>query len=101
MEHVCQQCGCCCRHFIVEAGILDVLREPRLLQTNQCGEHGPPTIEELERGEKVVIVAMGQRWPCKFLGPDNQCTIYPTRPNECVAFVAGSAKCLEARDHVD
>ena len=35
--------------------------------------------------------------PCPFLTPEHRCDIYPSRPNSCVAFAAGSAKCQELR----
>jgi Fe-S-cluster containining protein len=34
---------------------------------------------------------------CPLLGADNLCTIYPSRPNCCVAMQAGSDQCQLAR----
>ena len=38
----------------------------------------------------------GKTLQCPFLS-SNACTIYPTRPNECVGFMAGSPKCQDTR----
>ena len=92
----CDRCGSCCKGaFIVEADYLDVRREPRLLEL----QVGPYTVthRELEEEEKVAQLACGSDKPCSCLGPDNRCTIYPTRPNACVGFEAGSQKCQNAR----
>jgi len=35
--------------------------------------------------------------PCPFLGVDNLCTIYFTRPNICVFLQPGDDQCLMAR----
>ena len=95
-RYECDQCGACCKGtFIVEADYLDVRREPRLLEL-QVGSYRV-TRRELEEEEKVALLACGTDNPCRYLGPDNRCTIYPTRPNACVAFEAGSQKCQNAR----
>lgn len=39
----------------------------------------------------------GANMPCKMLGSDNRCTVYPTRPNVCVGFRAGDEQCQGAR----
>jgi Fe-S-cluster containining protein len=44
---------------------------------------------------KAIIIACSR--PCAFLGPDNLCSIYPTRPNCCVGMQAGDEQCQEAR----
>ena len=95
-HYECDQCGACCRGtFIVEADYLDARREPRLLDP-QVGPYRV-TQRELEEEEKVALLACGSDNPCPCLGQDNRCTIYPTRPNACVAFEAGSQKCRNAR----
>lgn len=102
MEHVpygryeCDQCGACCKGtLIIEADYLDARREPRLLDL----QIGPYRVTqcELEEEEKVALLACGRDRPCRCLGRDNRCTIYPTRPNACVAFEAGSRQCQGAR----
>lgn len=90
----CDSCGACCKgNLIVEADYLDVRREPRLLEM-QAGRR-QVTQRELEDEEKVILLACGHSCPC--LGPDNRCTIYPTRPNACVGFEAGSRQCQDVR----
>jgi len=85
----CLRCGACCRGLIIEAYWHDVLREPRLLdaKTNPTGL----TPEDLAGGDKCIILV----FPCPFLGEDNLCVIYSTRPNACVGFEPGSQQCRE------
>jgi len=87
----CARCGACCRVRLVEAYWHDAAREPRLLEpaTNPSGL----TLDDLDEGERCVVMG----FPCAFLGPDNVCAIYPTRPNGCVGFEPGSVDCDEAR----
>jgi Fe-S-cluster containining protein len=94
--YTCDQCGACCKGtVIVEADYLDARREPRLilLQVGLCRV----TPRGLEDDGKIVLLACGLDKPCRFLDAENRCTIYPTRPNVCVAFDAGSQQCQEAR----
>jgi Fe-S-cluster containining protein len=76
---------------LVGADWSDVLREPRIAQ--ECPNHGAkaPLLEQ------CWILFSARRGACPFLGDDQKCGIYPTRPNSCVAFAAGSAKCQELR----
>lgn len=91
----CGRCGSCCRGtLIVEADWLDALREPRLLGADVTGRQ--PTIDDLFNDETRCII-LAANAPCKFLGDDNLCTIYSTRPNDCVGMPAGDEQCLEAR----
>lgn len=87
----CRRCGACCRRLLIECDWIDALREPRLLEQREPNRLGL-TLADLEGGEKVIAL-----WNCPLLGPDNLCTIYPTRPNECVAFEPGGVKCERAR----
>lgn len=97
VRYDCDQCGACCRQFLVEADEIDVLREPRLAQADP--HYAKLTIEEtlvqLQDEFRVVLVALPGR-PCMFLN-DNKCSIYPTRPNVCVGMLAGDEQCQEAR----
>lgn len=88
MSNKCKQCGACCRYWIIEADWLDAIREPRLLGADCTHAVSWP---------KCIVLAAGQNFPCRFLGSDNRCTIYPTRPNVCVGFEPGGEQCLEAR----
>ena len=94
----CDQCGACCKgYLIVEAGELDVLREPRLIAADRhyAGRAPEEVVRCLQEDVgRCVIVACGTA--CPFLA-HNRCTIYPTRPNACVGFQAGDEQCQMAR----
>lgn len=90
-------CGACCKgHFIVECTDLDVMREPRLIEADKhwAGRTPLQVIRELREDWKSVILNGGAA--CMFL-KENQCSIYPTRPNCCVGMEAGSDQCQDAR----
>lgn len=94
----CDKCGACCQGIpFVETDDLDVLREPQLIDADphHRGKAVAQIVEEIRTQGKAVIIALGL--PCMFLGVDNQCTIYPTRPNCCVGLEAGDEQCQEAR----
>jgi Fe-S-cluster containining protein len=87
----CENCGLCCEHLLVMPNALDVLREPRIEAERPLGKISLPILE-------ASWLLAGPGKPCPFLTPKKHCGIYPTRPNVCVSFIAGSAKCLELRD---
>ena len=89
----CDQCGACCRHLIVEVYELDITREPKLESHVDRFREGV----EGENGE-VGLLACGITHPCKLLGDDNRCIIYPTRPTGCVLMPAGDEQCQMARE---
>ncbi len=98
-KYECDHCGACCKgHLIVEAYELDVLREPRLATADISGRTRDMAEEvlmaELEQEGKCLIIAGGQQ--CTFLDVNN-CAIYTTRPNVCVAMKPGVDQCNEAR----
>ncbi|KKK66302.1 hypothetical protein LCGC14_2965470 [marine sediment metagenome] len=81
----CERCGACCRNAILEIQHLDVVREPRLL------EHAKLLDADLGHEsdwDKEYFLPT----PCPFLVVcigsivHDTCSIYPTRPNMCVAF---------------
>jgi Fe-S-cluster containining protein len=93
--YTCDHCGLCCRHLLVESGAVDILREPQIDIERPLGKRAA----SLSLMDACWILA-GPGMPCPFFNADNQCAIYPTRPDTCVAFMAGSAKCQELRaDH--
>jgi Fe-S-cluster containining protein len=95
MKYECDLCGICCQGtLIVEAFHLDAIREPRLLDADVTGKTRP--LDDLTDDDRCIILAANI--PCKFLGSDNRCTIYPTRPNVCVGMEAGDEQCREARE---
>jgi len=94
----CDKCGACCKGIpIVETDDLDVLREPRLIDADphHRGKSVAQVVSEIRTDMKAVIISCGQ--PCFFLGSDNRCGIYLTRPNACVGMEAGDEQCQEAR----
>jgi Fe-S-cluster containining protein len=94
----CDKCGACCKGIlIVETDDLDILREPRLIDADphHRGKSVAQVVSEIRNEMKAVVIACGHS--CSFLAADNRCTIYPTRPNVCVAFEAGDEQCQEAR----
>jgi Fe-S-cluster containining protein len=97
---VCRRCGLCCRKLIIEINCLDVLREERLMIAKQFSHaHGPCGIDEEETLHEgsCRLLACGPNHPCPMLADNGTCTIYPTRPNVCVGFLPGSAKCRQSR----
>lgn len=91
----CDGCGACCRHLIIEADHLDALREPRIAaEARLLDGKGKVAIEDaawgMNRGDKDGL-------DCVFLGKDNRCGIYATRPGVCVSMQAGSEQCRDAR----
>ena len=97
----CDQCGACCKgHLIVEAYDLDVLREQHLAAadiTERTRELSYDALmADLEQDGRCLVIAGGED-ECKFLRGNNTCSIYPTRPNVCVAMRAGDEQCQEAR----
>jgi Fe-S-cluster containining protein len=83
------RCGECCRRLIIEVGLDDAKREPKI------AEKGSPIYldarltasgkEELEG--YLLNATTGNDHACVFLDqPSNLCTIYETRPAACRAF---------------
>jgi len=93
-EYECDRCGACCQGtLIVEAYYIDVLREPTVLGADVCGRQ--PTMEKLADESRCIVLAANRA--CRFLSTEGCCTIYPTRPNACVAMQAGDEQCQDAR----
>jgi len=97
-EYECDCCGACCQgHLIVEADQIDVRREPRLIQSDPhyAGRSVRDALQELSEVGKCVVLAANR--PCTFLSTDCRCSIYPTRPDACIAMDPGDQQCQEAR----
>ena len=95
----CDKCGACCRQRIIEATAVDVLREPQIaIECPILDGHG-----KIPPAEASWSIAVGTERRCPFqiraIGSivHHHCRIYPTRPNECVGFIAGEPKCQEDR----
>ena len=81
----------------MEADELDVQREPRLVAADKHYNRlsAADAVQQLrEDVGRCLVIACG--CPCPFLAED-QCSIYPTRPNVCVALEPGSEQCQMAR----
>ena len=97
-KYQCDGCGACCMGFLlVEADLLDILREPRLLlaDRHRFGWSFDVVVQDLEDESRSLLIAGVHR--CPFLSAENRCSIYPTRPNACVAMQAGDEECQQAR----
>lgn len=99
----CDQCGACCKGtLIVEADWLDLEREPKIKDSDP--NYRNRTVEEardrLADGMRVIVMACGTDHPCSMLDEVNRCTIYPTRPNNCVGMEAGDDQCQDARERL-
>ena len=90
--YVCDHCGLCCRRLIIQANALDVLREPQI-QAKRPLPRLPASLPVLE----ACWILGGPGMPCPFLTRSSRCRIYRSRPEACVAFVAGSPKCQAIR----
>lgn len=95
-RYECDQCGACCKgSLLVECDDVDVLREPRLIDVDR--HHKGKTVHQLVYEIQTEWKAVLLPAPCPFLGADNRCSIYPTRPNCCVGMQAGDEQCQKAR----
>jgi hypothetical protein len=77
----------------------NVIREPLLLYAAHSKWRESMTPDEIHthlEQEGACLVIAGNR-PCKFLGEDSLCSIYPTRPNACVGMQAGDEQRQSAR----
>jgi Fe-S-cluster containining protein len=90
-KRACKKCGRCCRQLIVEIEHLDIVREPRLLQHAELLD-GNGKIKYKTDWEKEYLLGDSIN-PCPFLTLNNECGIYPTRPNVCVYMVPGGEQC--------
>lgn len=95
-KYECDRCGACCSGvLIIEIQHLDVVREPKLLAHAELMD-GRGRIQFESDWQKEYMLACSK--PCGLLDAENGCSIYPTRPNTCVGFEAGSANCQRARE---
>lgn len=95
----CDGCGACCQGLLlIEVYELDLLREPRLqtVDPRHAGRSRADSLDELSDPDRCLIIA----GCCPFLSPDKRCSIYPTRPNACVAMAAGDEQCQQVRRDV-
>ena len=96
-KYECDKCGACCKRLIVECDELDLMREPKLQSADRYYKDTTydQALTVLQEGLDKAIVICGA---CPFLDWENLCSIYPTRPNACVAMQAGDEQCQLARE---
>ncbi len=91
----CDKCGACCEKLIVEIDELDLVREPKLRGVATLMD-GCGSIQYDSVWEKEYLLTCAE--PCPMLSDDKTCSVYPTRPNACVAMQAGDEQCQIARE---
>lgn len=89
---VCDSCGACCRTWRVLVSDEDAAREPRIAREGrELAAHVATPLWRFELFPLPFYEA------CCFLGSDDRCDIYETRPRVCRAFEAGGERCQAAR----
>ena len=99
MKPECDNCGACCKgHLIVEAEDIDLMREPQLFYADRqfAANYYPEEAVEALQGDIGRNLIIACHTACPFLRA-NECSIYPARPNACVALQPGDEQCQEAR----
>ena len=76
----CLQCAACCKNYSPRFKTPDIKRISRHLKMKE-GDFIKAYLRLDEDGDYVV-----KSTPCPFLGTDNYCTIYETRPSDCHRF---------------
>src|SRR5436853_3695717 len=94
-EFACDSCGACCHTFPIFAAAADAAREPRIAEE---GRQLPVHLTTPAWTYQLFPLPFHQT--CCFLDAASRCAIYPTRPDACRAFAAGSSQCQEARARV-
>lgn len=93
MSHYeCDGCGACCRTWPVLVSDDDAAREPRIRRE---GRELPQYLATPYWRYRLFPLPFHER--CCFLGEDQRCGIYETRPRVCREFEAGLERCQEAR----
>jgi Fe-S-cluster containining protein len=95
VEISCDMCGACCKTFPVLVSINDAAREPRILSEAR-------RIDPWQRRDEweYQLHPLPFLTGCCFLGDDDRCAVYQSRPSVCRRFKAGSSECAEARERV-
>lgn len=88
----CENCGACCRCYPIFALDSDADREPLIKEKGVFCENF------LGKGLVAYrLYPLARTKGCAFLGDDQLCSIYSTRPAACRTFKAGDYQCIEAR----
>jgi len=76
----CLQCANCCKKYSPRFKTPDIKRIAKLLQMKE-GSFIETHLRLDEEGDYVTKTS-----PCPFLGSDNRCSIYESRPSDCHRF---------------
>ncbi len=76
----CLQCAACCKNYSPRFKTPDIKRIAKLLNLKE-GAFIDKYLKIDEEGDYVL-----QSHPCPFLGADNFCSIYESRPSDCTRF---------------
>lgn len=76
----CLQCANCCKGYSPRFKTPDIKRISKLLKMRE-GTFIETYLRLDEEGDYVVKSS-----PCPFLGSDNHCSIYDSRPSDCARF---------------
>ncbi|HVM90251.1 MAG TPA: YkgJ family cysteine cluster protein [Puia sp.] len=76
----CLQCANCCKNYSPRFKTPDIKRISRHLKMKE-GDFIETYLRLDEDGDYVVKAT-----PCPFLGSDNYCSVYETRPSDCRRF---------------
>ncbi len=94
-EFDCTDCGACCRCYPIFASAQDAEREPQLKE--RCVR----VDNFLGKGEVAYrMYPLANTEGCAFLGANQLCGIYESRPAVCRSFESGSEQCVRARERV-
>lgn len=91
--YTCDSCGACCKTFPIRVSKEDGSREP-LIAAHALVVPAWEQSEEYYYQLHPLAFCTG----CLFLGENNLCSVYETRPEVCRRFAAGSDQCQEARE---
>lgn len=92
LDYECDCCGACCKTFPIFASQKDAAQEPRIeAETQKLPAH----LATNDWAYQMHPLPFHEA--CCFLGEENLCQIYKTRPVNCQTFAAGSEQCQEAR----
>lgn len=89
----CKRCGQCCRQSIIdEVYELDLIREPRLRAFVEPVKQMPGLDDDEQRYMlKTPCLFLKWEWDKRDGWKRVGCSIYPSRPNICVAYEPGSS----------
>ena len=93
----CDQCGMCCRSLFIFIGPEDLQREPRLKKAVSPLKNRPEEQALFGEFSNKYLLSAGWAIPCPFLGDDNLCEIYETRPENCRTWEPDKNWCRNIR----